>query len=154
MLDGFGVDGGLVVEQGLRSGLGLANAVVLIVALSVAIGAAAIATGLALADGRADQETLVAVGGSPWTRRRLAGSTALVVTGLGVLTGVPVGFLIAAGLIRAGNLLVRDPMSAPRAFAVPWLDLGGLALAVPLLTVLGAMLLSRSKAPGSGRTPT
>ncbi|HEX4787988.1 MAG TPA: hypothetical protein VH372_05965 [Actinospica sp.] len=61
---------------------------------------AGIATGLALADGRADQETLAAVGASPWTRRWLAGSTALVITGLGVLIGVPLGFAIAEGLVR------------------------------------------------------
>jgi hypothetical protein len=34
---------------------------------------------------------------------------------------------------------------------VPWLDLGCLAIAVPLLTALGAALLSRSRAHGSGR---
>ena len=39
----------------------------------------------------------------------------------------------------------------PRAFVVPWLDLGGPAIAVPLLTALGAALLSRSRAHGSGR---
>jgi putative ABC transport system permease protein len=157
-LDGFGNQGGLMTEGGLQSRLGLANTVVLLVAMLVAIGAAAIATGLALADGRADQETLVAVGGSPWTRRWLAGSTALVVTGLGVLIGVPIGFLIAVGLIRVSNLAQLDPTIAmaaangvPRAFVVPWLDLGGLAIAVPLLTALGAALLSRSRAHGSGR---
>ncbi|HWG23550.1 FtsX-like permease family protein [Actinospica sp.] len=153
ILDGFSVSGGLMVEDGLHSNYGLANEVVLLAAMFVAIGAAAIATGLALADGRADQETLVAVGGSPWTRRWPAGSTALVVTGLGVLIGVPIGFLIAAGLVKVSDLAQIGPemSGASRPFAVPWLDLGGLALAVPLLTALGAMLLSRSKAPGSGR---
>ena len=158
VLDGFGIGGGLIVDGGLHSELGLANAVMLLVAMLVAIGAAAIATGLALADGRADHETLVAVGGSPWTRRWLAGSTALVVTGLGVLIGVPVGFLIAAGLIRVSNMAQLSPIralaaanGAPRAFVVPWLDLGCLAIAVPLLTALGAALLSRSRAHGSGR---
>lgn len=158
LLDGFGVGGGLVVDIGVQSRLGLANMLVLLVAMFVTIGAAAIATGLALADGRADHDTLVAVGGSPWTRRWLAGSTALVVTGLGVLIGVPVGFLFAEGLIRVNNLSFTLPDAAQsgvssgwRSFTVPWLDLGGLALAVPLLTALGAMLLSRSKAPGSSR---
>jgi putative ABC transport system permease protein len=100
----------------------------------------------------------VAVGGSPWTRRWLAGSTALVVTGLGVLIGVPIGFLIAAGLIRVSNMAQLSPIralaaanGAPRGFVVPWLDLGCLAIAVPLLTALGAALLSRSRAHGSGR---
>jgi putative ABC transport system permease protein len=159
VLSAYGLGGGLMLDGGLHSQLGLANTIVLLAAMLVAIGAAAIATGLALADGRADQETLVAVGGSPWTRRWLAGSTALVVTGLGVLIGVPIGFLIAAGLIRVSNLAQIDPGMAQatingvsRAFTVPWLDLGVLVFAVPLLTALGAMLLSRSRAHGSGRS--
>jgi putative ABC transport system permease protein len=158
VLDGFGIGDALIVDGGLHSQLGLANMAVLLVAMLVAIGAAGIATGLALADGRADHETLVAVGGSPWTRRWLAGSTALVVTGLGVLIGVPIGFLIAAGLIRVSNMAQLSPIralaaanGAPRGFVVPWLDLGCLAIAVPLLTALGAALLSRSRAHGSGR---
>jgi putative ABC transport system permease protein len=71
-----------------------------------------------------------------------------------VLIGVPIGFLIAAGLIRVSNMAQLSPiraLGAPRAFVVPWLDLGCLAIAVPLLTALGAALLSRSRAHGSGR---
>jgi putative ABC transport system permease protein len=157
VISGFGIHSGLTAEDGLRSEYGLANVVVLLVAVFVALAAAGIATGLALADGRADQDTLVAVGGSPWTRRRLAGSTALVVTGLGVLIGVPISLLIAAGLIRVSNLARLDPNDlldvggAQRGFSVPWLDLGVMAIAVPLLTALGAALLSRSRAHGSGR---
>ncbi|HET9168659.1 MAG TPA: ABC transporter permease [Actinospica sp.] len=158
VLDGYGYADGLVQDDGLHTAYGLANTAVLAVAMLVAMAAAAIATGLALADGRADQETLAAVGGSPWTRRWLAASTALVITGLGVLIGVPVGFLIAFGLIRVSNLAQIDTAigsfsiyGTQRVFVVPWLDLGALAVAVPLLTALGAALLSRSRAHGSGR---
>jgi putative ABC transport system permease protein len=156
ILGRLGIQQGLAVEDGFVTQLGLANVVVLLLAVLLAIGAAAIATGLALADGRADQETLTAVGGSPWTRRWLAGSTALVITGLGVLIGVPVGFAIAAGLVRASNLAVLMPAlgstrqpSMP--LAVPWLDLGVLVLALPLFTSLVAGLLSRSRPPRAGR---
>jgi putative ABC transport system permease protein len=147
-LNSFGQQGGLTVESGYNSHLGLANLAVLAVALLLAIGAAAIATGLALADGRADQETLTAVGGSPWTRRWLAGSTALVITGLGIVIGVPLGFVISEGLVRVSNLgLVGPEPGAQKIFVVPWLNLGVLVIAVPLLTALGAMALARSKAP-------
>jgi putative ABC transport system permease protein len=147
-LNGFGLQGGLTVEGGYISQLGLANLAVLAVALLLAIGAAAIATGLALADGRADQETLTAVGGSPWTRRWLAGSTALVITGLGIVIGVPLGFVISEGLVRVSNLgLVGPGPGAQKVFVVPWLNLGVLVIAVPVLTALGAMALARSKAP-------
>ena len=71
-----GIDTSLTVENGYQSRLGAANLITLAVAVLVAVGAAAIATGLALADGQPDLETLVAVGGSPATRRMLAGSTA------------------------------------------------------------------------------
>ena len=35
-------------------------------------------------------------------------------------------------------------MHTPIRFVVPWLNLGAMAAATPLLTALGAMLLSRS----------
>ena len=155
ILNKIGVPSGLTAEYGFSSGLTLANVITLAIAMLLAIAAAAIATGLALADGRADHETLTAVGGSPWTRRWLAGSTALVITGLGVLIGVPVGFAIAAGLLRAKNLSVMPGVggltSQAVPFVVPWLDLGAVMLAVPLLTSLGAALLSRSTTPRARR---
>ena len=156
ILDQIGVPSGLTAEDGFSSGLTLANVITLVIAMLLAIAAAAIATGLALADGRADHETLTAVGGSPWTRRWLAGSTALVITGLGVLIGVPVGFAIAAGLLRVQNLKVPVMVVGGQAqqgvpFVVPWLDLGAVVLAVPLLTSLGAALLSRSTTPRARR---
>jgi putative ABC transport system permease protein len=138
----------LIVEVGYNTHLGLANLAVLAVALLLAIGAAAIATGLALTDGRADQETLTAVGGSPWTRRWLAGSTALVITGLGIVIGVPLGFIISEGLVRVSNLGQVGPQpGTEKVFTVPWLNLGVLVIAVPILTALGAMALARSKTP-------
>jgi putative ABC transport system permease protein len=152
-LNAVGNQSGLSVEDGYIGRYGLANLAVLAIALLLAIGAAAIATGLALADGRADHETLTAVGGSPWTRRWLAGSTALVITGLGIVIGVPIGFLIAEGLVRVSNLgqVAPQPDAAAKAFIVPWLNLGVLVIAVPVLTALGAMLLARSRAPRIGR---
>ena len=155
ILDQIGAPSGLTAEYGFSSGLTLANVITLAVAMLLAIAAAAIATGLALADGRADQETLTAVGGSPWTRRWLAGSTALVITGLGVLIGVPVGFAIAEGLLRAKTIPTMPGVgglaSQAVPFVVPWLDLGAVMLAVPLLTSLGAALLSRSTTPRARR---
>jgi putative ABC transport system permease protein len=141
-------DGSLQVDYGPSDTRDLANLAVLGFTILLAICAAAIATGLALADGRADQETLTAVGGSPWTRRWLAGSTALVITGLGVLIGVPVGFVIAGGLVDVSNVNLEG-QSMP--FTVPWLNLGAMVLAVPLLTAAGAMALSRTKAPAIRR---
>ncbi|WP_034263801.1 ABC transporter permease [Actinospica robiniae] len=146
----FGISTGADVDQGLPDTSNVINLVVLAVALLLALAAAGIATGLALADGRADHETLSSVGSSPWTRRWLAGSTALVITGLGVLIGVPIGFLIAKGLLNVDTIGVSA--ANPVRFIVPWLNLGAMAVATPLLTALGAMLLSRSTGAASGRT--
>ena len=148
----LGGNSGLEVEGGYVSRLGVANLAVVAVALLLALAAAAIATGLALADGRSDHETLTAVGGSPWTRRWLAGSTALVITGLGIVIGVPLGFIIAEGLVRVSNLgQIEYAPETGKIFTVPWFNLGVFVIAVPLLTALGAMLLTRSKLPGSRR---
>lgn len=133
-------------DTGVIEGRTAANLIVLAFTVLLAFAAAAIATGLALTDGRADQETLTAVGGSPWTRRWLAGSTALVITGMGVLIGVPIGFVIAVGLVRVGD--AQNTFGPPLPFIFPWLNLGAMAVAVPVLTAAGAMLLSRSRASG------
>jgi len=147
-LNDVGNQSGVTVENGFTNNDSVANLAVLAVALLLALGAAGIATGLALADGRADHDTLTAVGGSPWTRRWLAGSTALVITGLGILIGVPVGFLISEGLIQVSALGKFGPgTGVVKAFIVPWLNLGVLVVALPLLSALGAMLLARSRTP-------
>jgi putative ABC transport system permease protein len=138
----FAISTGATVDRDFSSADNTVNLVVLAFALLLALAAAAIATGLALADGRADHETLSAVGSSPWTRRWLAGSTALVITGLGILIGVPIGFLIVKGLLNVDSIGVSA--ANPVRFIVPWLNLGVMAAATPLLTALGAMLLSRS----------
>src|SRR5262249_26025771 len=127
-----GYDQSLSVESGYHSRVGAANLIILAIAVLVAMGAAGIATGLAVADGQPDQETLSAVGGSPAMRRLLAGSTALVVTGLGAAVGVPIGFGMAGGLMQfrtlwlvsanlGSNSFVADGQGTP--FVVPWLNL-------------------------------
>lgn len=149
-----GIDTSLVVENGYQSRLGAANLITLAVAVLVAIGAAAIATGLSLADGQPDLETLAAVGGSPGTRRMVAGSTALVVTGLGTLIGVPVGFAIADGLVRLRDQGLATayalgnsppPLGQSTPFVVPWLNIVVAVVAVPVVTALGAALFTRSR---------
>ncbi len=146
----YAISSGANVDQGVADTKSVINLVILAAALLLALAAAAIATGLALADGRADHETLSAVGSSPATRRRLAGFTALVITGLGILIGVPIGLLIAKGLLNVDSIGVSA--ANPVRFVVPWLNLGAMAAAAPLLTALGAMLLSRSTDTAARRT--
>ena len=86
--------------------------------LVVAIGLA-----LAAAEGVAERDVLVAVGGRPRMMRSMAAvkATVLTVTGLGL--AVPFGLLPTYAVLRATD----------HAFHVPWLVLGALVVAVPLL---------------------
>jgi putative ABC transport system permease protein len=150
-LSDAGIEGTLLVEYGYHSNLGILNLIILGIAVLIAAGAAGIATGLSITDGQPDLETLSAVGGSPATRRVLAGSTALIITGLGALVGVPVGFAVVGGLLKLKTLgviggyvgLYGGASSLP--FVVPWLNIAVAVVGVPLLTALGAMVLTRSE---------
>ncbi|HEY3871884.1 MAG TPA: ABC transporter permease [Actinocrinis sp.] len=162
-----GLKSGLVVATGYQSNLSTIVLAVLALAALLTVGAAAIATGLAITDARADLETLDAVGAAPATRRIVAGSTVLVITGLGALIGVPIGFAAAAMMVRVVNgtsnqgtgleppMLGRTGIQVAAAvgepFAVPWLSIAVAVIVVPLATVLGAVLLTRSKTVYSRR---
>jgi putative ABC transport system permease protein len=125
------------------------------VLLTLAIGAAAtvllallaglMVTALALADGRADLQTLAAVGGPPRVRRRFAAASAGFVTGLGCLVGAVSGLAVAWVLLpllsdaNAYGELTRG------LFVVPWASLAFVVVAVPLLTALVAGATTRSR---------
>ena len=115
----------------------------------ITLGAAAIATGLAAAEGRADLSTLAAVGASPRVRRALSLSQSGVIAGLGSLLGVIAGLGAATAVLFALNRAYADlwPAPAPYPIAVPWLNLGVALLVVPLIAMLGAGLLTPSRLP-------
>lgn len=155
-----GIAESLWTENGYQSRIGAVNLIILAIAVLVAVGAAGIATGLAIADGQQDLETLAAVGGSPGARRLLAGSTALVITGLGSAIGVPIGFAMAGGLMQFRTLWLVSayvttnsvaPPGQATPFVVPWLNLAVAVAGIPLVTAAGAMLLTRSKVQLSRR---
>lgn len=116
-----------------------------IVAVSALItfSAAGITAGLSLADARPDHATLAAVGASPRLRKGLAGSQALLTSGLGALLGCAAGALPAVLIARATE------MSA--SVDVPWLHLLALLVAVPLTGAFLAWLFTRAGLPASRR---
>lgn len=98
----------------------------------------AIAVALSAAEGRRELATLSAVGADPAVRRRLAGAQALVISGVGALVGVVLGTFVSYAL--------RATFGAP-SFTVPWANLAGVGLGVPLLAALITAACTRSRVP-------
>ncbi len=113
------------------------------------MSAAAIGTGLAAADGRADLSTLAAVGASPRLRRGLSLSQSGVIAGLGSLLGALAGLGAAIAVLMALNQRYVDVWPGPPLLpiAVPWLNLVMALVVVPFVAILGAGLLTRSRLP-------
>ncbi len=138
------------VERGPKSRSDTRSLLLLaIVAGVIALSAAAIATGLAAADRRADLATLAAVGASPRVRRGLSLSQSGVIAGLGSLLGAVAGLGGSVAVLLAFNRGNADlwPAPTPYPIAVPWLNVGIALLVVPVVAMLGAGLLTRSRLP-------
>jgi putative ABC transport system permease protein len=146
----LGNTAGVYVERGPRPRSDTRTLLLLaVVAGVITLGAAAIATGLAAADGRADLGTLAAVGASPRVRRLLSLSQSGVIAGLGSLLGPAAGLGGAVAVLVALNRGYADlwPAPTPYPIAVPWLNVGIALLVVPMIAMLGAGLLTRSRLP-------
>jgi putative ABC transport system permease protein len=115
----------------------------------IALGAAAIATGLGAVDSKPDLATLAAVGASPGLRRRLSLSQAGVIAGLGSVLGAVAGFGAAVAVMSAYNRLARTkwPIQEELPIHVPWWNLLIALVIVPGVAMLGAGLLTRSRLP-------
>jgi putative ABC transport system permease protein len=123
--------------------------VLAVVAAVITLGATAIATGLAAADGRADLTVLAAVGASPRVRRVLSLSQAGLIAGLGSVLGGLVGIGASTAVLAAENRGTDNvwPVPAPYPITVPWLSVTIALLVVPVVAMLGAGLLTRSRLP-------
>jgi putative ABC transport system permease protein len=128
----------------------------------VTLGAAAVATGLALTDGQADLETLAAVGARPRVRRFLAGSQATLTATIGAVLGSATGLLPAVAIIEAkshafmryafevrnggrGSRPSAAAVSTSSYLTIPWWFLVGTIVVLPLLAGAGAVLVTRSR---------
>ena len=115
------------------------------------LGGTLTATFLSLSDAKPDLATLAAVGASPRTRRSVAASYALVIGVLGAVLGTLVGFVpgIAATypLTGSGWAQELDPALPSHFLEVPWLLIGSLVLALPLLTAAIVGVTTRSRLP-------
>ncbi|UQX89898.1 FtsX-like permease family protein [Jatrophihabitans telluris] len=147
-------------ERGYSDQQGWIILIALGVAVTVAAGATALATSLAMVDSRPDLATLWAVGAPLSTRRRLSMARAAVVGVIGALLGTLLGFVPPWMVIWAergqahkdfgGSATVVDP----HPFAVPWWpNIIGTAVLVPLVAVLIAALMTRSRPEYRQSTP-
>ncbi|MEU3455119.1 ABC transporter permease [Micromonospora sp. NPDC006766] len=114
----------------------------------ITVGAAGMATGLAAAEGRRDLSTLAAVGADPRVRRVLSLCQAGVIAVLGSALGIAAGLGSAAIILASMNARYAQVWPAPEPYplVVPGLTLAVLVV-VPLLAMLGAGLLTRSRLP-------
>jgi putative ABC transport system permease protein len=99
------------------------------------LGASTVAIGLARADGRQDDATLTALGATRMLRRNFAFWQAVIIVGVGAVTGTLAGLLAAYAtslLDSTGNL----------AFLPPWPALGLLVVGMPVLIAAGSWLVA------------
>ncbi|MFI5710504.1 FtsX-like permease family protein [Kribbella sp. NPDC051620] len=134
----LGHDDYVHVEKGYESParlwfLGLMAAATIVTLLGVAISVS-----LSAAEGRADLATLAAIGAQPRRRRNLAAAQAWVLGELGCLLGVGVGALY--------GYTAHAAFGSPH-FMIPWREIGGIVILVPLFAGLLAWLLTRSRLP-------
>ncbi|WP_405063371.1 FtsX-like permease family protein [Kribbella sp. NBC_01505] len=134
----LGHDKLLYVEQGYQNPGDKILIGVLIAAAVVTLLGVAISVSLSAAEGRADLATLAAVGASPRRRRNLAAAQAWLLGQLGCVLGVGVGALY--------GYTAHAAFGSPH-FAIPWAEIGGTVIAVPLFAAALAWLLTRSKLP-------
>jgi putative ABC transport system permease protein len=129
----------------------------LLVAGIIALGAVGVACALALVEARDDLTTLAAIGAAPRTTRRLVAAEAWLLAELGALLAVAAGlatsavFTLATSTLRTLATSTDYPTPPPMPFAVPWMLLAIVTLAIPVLAAAGASLLGRSPTPGPPR---
>jgi putative ABC transport system permease protein len=114
----------------------------------ITLGAAAVATGLAAAEGRRDLSTLAAVGADPRVRRMLSLWQAGVIAVLGSVLGILAGLGSAAIVLISLNRRYAQswPVEPPYPLVVPGSTLTVLVV-VPVVAMVGAALLTRSRLP-------
>lgn len=137
------------VDRPTESDVQQALSILGLVAGLITLAAAALATGLAAADGRRDLTTLAAVGATPSLRKLLSLSQAGVIAGLGGLLGTTAGTGSGLALLAALNVGYTKtwPQPQPNPLAVPWPNIAISLLVVPATAMLGAALFTRSRLP-------
>ncbi|WP_165495540.1 ABC transporter permease, partial [Actinomadura roseirufa] len=147
--------GAVYVERGFTGSFGGTLLALAAAAAVLALGGSLIGTRLAAADALPDLATLAAVGARPRTRRALmmgqAGFLAVLGCWLGIAAGLVPGIAVARPLTAA-----PDPEAGGgdhgMILVIPWELLLLVGVGVPLVAVLAAGALTRSRLPMAHRT--
>ncbi|MDX8035521.1 hypothetical protein SK803_35390 [Lentzea sp. BCCO 10_0856] len=137
------------VDRPTESEVQRSLSILALVAGIITLAAAALATGLAAADGRRDLTTLAAVGATPTLRKLLSLSQAGVIAGTGGLLGTAAGVGSALALLAALNVGYASQWPQPplNPLTVPWQNILVPLLVIPAVAMLGAALFTRSRLP-------
>jgi putative ABC transport system permease protein len=111
------------------------------------LGGTLTATFLALSDARPDLATLSAVGASPRTRRGVAAAYAVSVGLVGAVLGAAVGFIPGIAITYPLTRSFTGQGVPSHYLDVPWLFIGALVVALPVLTAGVVGLVARSRLP-------
>ncbi|MFI7445887.1 FtsX-like permease family protein [Nonomuraea sp. NPDC049714] len=106
-------------------------------ALVLVVGGTLAATRLAAADMRPEQATMTAIGASPGTSRVVVAGQALYIAGLGALMGLVGGTVTGVALSRP---MTTYGAGDPATIAMPWPFLIAVAVGLPVLATLGALI--------------
>jgi hypothetical protein len=138
-------------EGGPQSFASTAQWAILALSALIALGAAAIAIGLARAEGRRDERVLGSLGAPPLLRRSFSFWSAVVITGVGSIGGVILGTVPALAVSQS---LVQEGGRAAVPYSPPWLILAIAAIGLPLLLAIGSWLTAgRSRVQYNVRAP-
>jgi ABC-type lipoprotein release transport system permease subunit len=102
----------------------------------IALASAAIAIGLARADGQRDDAVLTSLGAAPRVRREFGFWQAIVIAGVGSVIGVLLGLVPSLAL----SLPQDSAGHSMQAFAPPWLQLALTAVVLPATIAIGSWL--------------
>jgi putative ABC transport system permease protein len=117
----------------------IARAVIVGGALMLSLLVVAIGLALSAVEGRDERDTFSVVGAKPSTMRRLTASRAAVISLVGIVLGVPLGF-IPVWVVDSITTSPYETYDVPVTF--PWLVVATLAVVIPLLAAGGAWAAS------------
>lgn len=137
--------GNFYVERGYQQQHSLIELGLTGFAVLVALGAAGIATGLASADSQQDLTTLAAVGAEPRIRRTLSGFQCGVIAAMGAVLGTVCGTVPAVALRRVQGMASSPMDHSHTVIAFPWTTIAMTLVGLPVLAVLLATVLTRSR---------